>query len=111
MADAPWRCSECGTINEPVANSCRNCGRWPSLFDLQESVVEEAPTGYRSDEAAFEVGSYEPETYEVEELPEPEAEPETPAQRRRRVITSLIIPLAFVVYIVISIIFGDRGSG
>ena len=38
MADAPWRCSECGTVNEPVANSCRTCGKWPSLFDLQESV-------------------------------------------------------------------------
>ena len=41
MAESPWRCSQCGTINEPVANSCRTCGRWPSLFDLQDSVVED----------------------------------------------------------------------
>ena len=41
MADAPWRCSECGTVNEPVANSCRTCGSWPSLFDLQDSLVED----------------------------------------------------------------------
>ena len=35
VADAPWRCSQCGTVNEPVANACRTCGRWPSLFDLE----------------------------------------------------------------------------
>ena len=40
MATAPWRCSQCGTINEPVANSCRTCGKWPSLFDLEDSAVE-----------------------------------------------------------------------
>lgn len=114
MADAPWRCSECGTINEPVANSCRTCGRWPSLFDLQESVVEEAPPPGMPDVGAFEVGTFEPQTFEsrtfeVEELPEAAEEPEGESDSRRRVITSLIVPLAFVVYIVISIIFGDRG--
>jgi predicted ATP-dependent serine protease len=122
MADAPWRCSECGTINEPVANSCRTCGRWPSLFDLQESVVDEASTPVASDRGAFEVGTFEPETvapepfqpeaFEVEELPEEvEEQPDSASDRRRRVVTSLILPLAFVVYIVISIVFGDRGSG
>jgi hypothetical protein len=39
MPDAPWRCSQCGTVNEPAANSCRTCGRWPSLFDLQDGAV------------------------------------------------------------------------
>ena len=42
MPDGPWRCSECGTVNEPVANSCRTCGRWPSLFDLESSQVDQA---------------------------------------------------------------------
>ena len=118
MADAPWRCSECGTVNEPVANSCRTCGRWPSLFDLQESVMDEAPPATRTtDQGGFEVGTFEPETFEheafeVEELPEEvEEQPESIPDRRRRIITSLIVPLAFVVYIVISIVFGDRGSG
>ncbi|HLF00232.1 MAG TPA: hypothetical protein VI540_10065 [Gaiellaceae bacterium] len=114
MADAPWRCSECGTINEPVANSCRTCGRWPSLFDLEESSLENVRTSYASDEPRLEVERLEPETFEVEEMPiemvdEEEAEPESAASRRRRLITSLIVPLAFVVYIVISIIVGDRG--
>ena len=40
VADAPWRCSQCGTVNEPVANACRTCGRWPSLFDLEQSTIE-----------------------------------------------------------------------
>lgn len=121
MADAPWRCSECGTINEPVANSCRTCGRWPSLFDLQESVLDEEPTGTVMEHPGLEAGTFEPQTFEVEQAPEetmhaPEltverdGEPEGPADRRRRIITSLIVPLAFVVYIVISILFGDRGS-
>ena len=44
MADAPWRCSQCGTVNAPSANACRTCGRWPSLFDLQSGAVDdEAP--------------------------------------------------------------------
>jgi hypothetical protein len=40
VADAPWRCSQCGTVNAPSANACRSCGRWPSLFDLQSGAVE-----------------------------------------------------------------------
>ena len=125
MADAPWRCSECGTVNEPVANSCRTCGKWPSLFDLQESVYPESAPADVAEEA-YEVETFETQPYEVEqhvpdqsrrvppptpEMDDVEGEPETTADRRRRLITSLIVPLAFVVYIVISIIFGDRGSG
>jgi hypothetical protein len=125
MADTPWRCSQCRTINEPVANSCRTCGRWPSLFDLQDSRVEEAPvaataTARSPDVGTFEPQAYEPETFrpepvepetfDVEAMPEEAATTETVRERRRRVVTSLLVPLAFVVYIVISIIFGDRGS-
>jgi hypothetical protein len=120
MADGPWRCSECGTVNEPVANSCRTCGRWPSLFDLQASVVDEVSAPPVADQGGFEVGTFEPETYrpetleaepfEAEELPEDVEEPEDSSARRRRIVTSLIVPLAFVVYIVISIVFGDRSQ-
>jgi hypothetical protein len=121
MADGPWRCSQCGTINEPVANSCRTCGRWPSLFDLQDSVVDEMSGPVVTERTAFEPETVEPEPFEAETFePEPveaealpdEAEtPESSSDRRRRILTSLIVPLAFVAYIVISIIFGDRGSG
>jgi hypothetical protein len=124
MADAPWRCSQCGTVNEPVANSCRTCGKWPSLFDLQDSVVEDAeydlpqrsvaePEAYVPD--TFEPGTVqEPETFEpepfepdVETAPgaEPGAEPE--GSRRPRW-ASAILPLALLVYFAISFFFSDR---
>ena len=100
MATGPWRCSQCGTINEPVANSCRTCGRWPSLFDLQDDVVDEASE------------TFEPQPVELDVDADDAEEAEGSASdRRRRILSSLGVPLAFVAYIVISIIFGDRGSG
>jgi predicted ATP-dependent serine protease len=120
MAAAPWRCSQCGTINEPVANSCRTCGRWPSLFDLQDSVVDEVSAPVVAERTAFEAETVEPEPFqaetfepepvEAEELPEEAEAPESSSDRRRRILTSLIVPLAFVAYIVISIIFGDNSG-
>jgi predicted ATP-dependent serine protease len=110
VADAPWRCSQCGTINEPVANACRTCGRWPSLFDLQESLVDE--TKIENGEVlmpqhveVLEVGeaeTFEPEAFEVEKPDEPA--PETPSARGRRVISSIIVPLGVVIYLVITFI-------
>jgi hypothetical protein len=129
MADGPWRCSECGTINEPVANSCRTCGRWPSLFDLESSVVDDAeledlrepaPAARIPEPVSVEPAPFEPEAFEPElsapELPEREPyeldeeledEPEPTSSRRRRQITTWIVPIAFAVYLVISIVFGD----
>ena len=134
MPDAPWRCSECGTVNEPVANSCRTCGKWPSLFDLQDSLVEDgeredarapAPTAaFPADTTVLEPETFEPEVleqeaYEPEPL-EPEAfetdpydvadrEEETGTQRSRgRKLASFIVPVAFALYVVISVVFGDR---
>ena len=122
MADAPWRCSQCGTINEPVANSCRTCGRWPSLFDLEASTLDEpADVG----EPAFEPTAYEPEPVDmrgempvepapVGPLPEIEDEedeegdePERPTWQR--ILTRAIVPIAFVVYLLISLFFNDQG--
>jgi hypothetical protein len=135
MPDAPWRCSECGTVNEPVANSCRTCGKWPSLFDLQDSLVEDvervdtrepAPSApFPTDTTVLEPEVFEPETFEQEVFeqepfeaeplePEPyelddEAEDEDGTERSRgRRLASLIVPIAFAIYLVISIVFGDR---
>lgn len=135
MAGGPWRCSECGTINEPVANSCRTCGRWPSLFDLESSVVDDAeledlrepaPAARIPEPVSVEPAPFEPEAFEAE-LREPdvpqtepyelepyelgeelEDEPEPTSSRRRRQLTTWIVPIAFAVYLVISIVFGDR---
>ncbi len=128
MAAGPWRCSECGTVNEPVANSCRTCGRWPSLFDLEASVVDEAevdefrqsgfdrevaePDPYQAEtveQEAFEPEPYRPETFEpepAERLEDTSAEPEPEAGGRRWV--RYIVPLAVLVYIVLSNLFSSR---
>lgn len=128
MAQGPWRCSQCGTINEPVANSCRNCGKWPSLFDLEESVVDEG--GYEGfsprepePEAETETyGSFEPRTVEVETFeqpgeasqPEPfEPEPVAPdaaeeQQRKQPKWLTWLVPIAFLGYLVISYAFSGR---
>jgi hypothetical protein len=135
MADHPWRCSQCGTINEPVANSCRTCGKWPSLFDLEDNAVDEteaysepvvAPEAepYDAPEpATVEVETFEAETFEPEPVA---AEPEPRPQRRgmfeppttkpvlegeesrRARWVSWLVPLAFVVYVVIQYAFSSR---
>jgi hypothetical protein len=127
VADAPWRCSQCGTVNEPVANACRTCGRWPSLFDLESSKVETEAIPMSYDDAdefaaqTVEVEYAEPEVYEpaapadapVEVEPEhgdddvEEYEEPKPLWRR---LSSLIIPIAVITYIVISaIVNNDAG--
>ena len=110
MADAPWRCSQCGTVNEPVANACRTCGRWPSLFDLEESKVPEVAVEEYVDELepltveAPELETFEPEVFEPDA---PGGEPESSTERGRRIIGSVLVPLAIVVYLLISVL-ADR---
>ena len=113
MADAPWRCSQCGTVNEPVANACRTCGRWPSLFELESSIVETDAPIVDEDELqapTVAVDQLEPEVLEPEteldaELPpefeqaEDEAEP---TRSRWRVLARLIVPIGVVVYILVT---------
>jgi hypothetical protein len=125
MAAGPWRCSQCGTINEPVANSCRTCGKWPSLFDLEDNIVDEAePPEVEQAEASVatldpdpvvEVHAFEPPPPAVpipghmEPTPEDFDVGEEQEQPKRRW-TSAIIPVAILVYFVISAIL-DRGGG
>lgn len=121
MADAPWRCSQCGTVNEPNANACRSCGRWPSLFDLERSAVDVEPEavdeGFTRRTPApeeFQV-PVEPAPVEVEpdysdvpeqpvEWPGPEDPLDRPMQGWPAKLASWIVPIAFLVYIAISII-------
>ena len=129
MADAPWRCSQCGTVNEPNANACRSCGRWPSLFDLEQGTLEETQPAYeerpepaeetfrreaalpREVEVPVEtVETVEPAQMEQEsseapmkEWPGPENPMDRPVQGWPR-LASWIVPIAFLVYVVISII-------
>jgi len=126
VADAPWRCSQCGTVNEPNANACRSCGRWPSLFDLQQGTVdvdppeeiEETFTRHAPlpEELELPVEATPAETrppvemeHEVSGVPEKPAEwpgPENPLDRIPKGwsgrLASWIVPILIVLYIVIS---------
>jgi len=125
MAQGPWRCSQCGTINEPVANSCRTCGKWPSLFDLEDNVVDDAELMERDEPEVAVATTFEPAPVEAPLPYEPppsyeppaarpvpehmEAEPEVfdvdeEAQQPRRGWASAIIPIAVLLYFVISAI-------
>lgn len=121
MADAPWRCSQCGTVNEPNANACRSCGRWPSLFDLEQSKLDVEPSG--EIEEAFPRQAPAREEFEVpvetalpvetaddySGAPERPAEwpgPENPLDRVPQGwpgrLASFIVPILIVLYIVVS---------
>jgi hypothetical protein len=119
MADAPWRCSQCGTVNEPVANACRTCGRWPSLFELEGSTIEADEVESRAPAEVFdpdvvEPEYLEPEIYEVDKPVdadefdvEEEAEQPKPVWQR---LASFIVPIGVVLYIVISaLVNNDAG--
>jgi hypothetical protein len=124
VADAPWRCSQCGTVNEPVANACRTCGRWPSLFDLEQETidvdrpdpVEDDPYAAQSVDVGEEI---EPEAFEVdpapssdevdmppefEEKPDEYEAPKPPWRRLAR----FIVPIAFVVYLLVRSAVGSN---
>jgi hypothetical protein len=129
MAERPWRCSQCGTINEPVANSCRTCGKWPSLFDLEDNAVEDEdfePLEEREAAATYEPPP-EPMTVEVEPIQVETFEGPEPTEPRRRFEPpptqpvfeegeadgrtrwlSWLVPLAFVIYLVISYVVSGR---
>jgi hypothetical protein len=122
MPDAPWRCSQCGTVNEPVANACRTCGRWPSLFELEGSTIEseaqeQAPPELYDPEP-IEPEYAEPEIFDVgdpvdvEEADEDvvvSEEPEEPKPLWQR-LSRLIIPIGVVLYIVVSqLVNNDAG--
>jgi hypothetical protein len=123
MADAPWRCSQCGTVNEPVANACRTCGRWPSLFELEGSTLEAEPVEqrasvevYEPEPDAVEPEYLEPEVYDAGEPLDVEVEPvevdEEPEQAKPlwQRLTSLIIPIGVVLYILISALVNRDGG-
>jgi hypothetical protein len=114
-------------VNEPVANACRTCGRWPSLFDLESNLIpSEAPATYdEADEFAaqtVEVEQFEPEAYEVEAEPLPGAplpevadedwdedadeDAEMPKPLWQR-LASFIVPIGVVLYIILSMFLNN----
>ena len=121
MADAPWRCSQCGTVNEPVANACRTCGRWPSLFELEGSTIESEsqesapPELYVPDMPDKAEPDYtEPEVYDTVNAPETYdtevGEDESPPKPLWQRLASFIVPIGVVLYILVSAL-ANRDAG
>jgi hypothetical protein len=114
VPDAPWRCSQCGTVNEPVANACRTCGRWPSLFELEGSTIEVDEPPAAVDDAfeapTVEVEEVEPEVLDTDvedaELPpefeEPDEDDEAPRKPGWQRFARLAVPIAVALYILVS---------
>ena len=105
MRETAWRCSQCGAVNEPDARACAECGKWPSLFDLQDGAVEEADLEEEFHVPEFDLEEFEPETFEPER--DTSVEPEPDGARRRRLLRSLVVPLALLVYLLVSLL-SDR---
>ncbi len=112
MAETTWRCSQCGTVNEPGSRVCAGCGKWPSLFDLQEDVDEPDAFG----PAPFEDGVgrpgppidaevFDPEPFESEELESESASDDEPDRTRGvRRLSRVIVPVALLLYFLISLL-------
>ena len=127
-----WVCSQCGTVNEAGARRCSGCGKWPSLFDLQNTVDEPvaAAEPRELEPELFDPELFEPETFEPEAFEpvtfepqpsEPETvEPQTLEQddeyedveetgrrRLRRYAISVIWVIGIIIWLVANA-FGDR---
>jgi hypothetical protein len=114
-------------VNEPVANACRTCGRWPSLFELEGSTLEADEVETRAPAEIWEPETVETETFEAEQVEpevydvgepvdvdtgadvEMEEEPTAPKPLWQR-LSSLIIPIGIVLYIVVSAIVNNGGD-
>jgi predicted ATP-dependent serine protease len=110
MEPKRWRCSQCGTINEPGTRSCSNCGKWPSLFDLQDDVVEEEPRPEVVRTEVFEAETFEPEVFrpDVSEVDIDEVEEGDRPGRFPRWLVTAIWVTGLAVWILINA-FSDRG--
>ena len=129
QAQTAWQCSQCGTVNEPGARACSGCGKWPSLFDLQ-NTVDDAPAELEEadlpvfDTDIFEPETFEPETFEPEtyeqpyeadttepEVFEPEPEIEDDEADRRSRLRRWAISAIWIIGIIVWFVantFGDR---
>jgi len=101
-----------------VANACRGCGRWPSLFELEGSTLESEPQVSAPPELyepdVIEVDYAEPEVYDAgeptgpyDEVADDEAEPPKPLWQR---LASLIVPIGVVLYILVTAL-ANRDAG
>jgi len=119
--ETAWRCSQCGTVNEAGARTCSGCGKWPSLFDLKNTVdAAPAVADDLQEPELFDPELFDPETFETFEpqpfeaetvQPEPvepeEDEEESDGKRLRRWAISAIWIIGIIVWFVANT-FGNR---
>ena len=93
MTNTPWKCSYCGTDNQPDARSCRQCGKWPSLFDLQAATSQPSPREGVNETAE-------------------EPSPRPPLVRHRRILRAVLSMVVLGAWIVVILInaFGEFGA-
>ena len=101
-------------MNEPGTHACSECGKWASLFDLQDTAVEARELGQEELEPetfepeTFEPGTFGPETFGPETFEPDRDEADEPERARwKSILSGVIVPLALIVYFVISF-FADR---
>jgi hypothetical protein len=117
-------------VNEPGVRSCSGCGKWPSLFDLQNTVDDPVATGDAQeleledfDPELFDPETFDPETFGAETFesqpfepepvetqtfePEVDEEEELDRGRLRRWVISAIWVIGIIVWFVANT-FGDR---
>jgi hypothetical protein len=104
-----------------VANACRTCGHWPSLFDLESNTIENGAPAAEEDVYAaqtveaepIETEVYEPpDSIELEMPPDFDAENEeeyAPAKPPWQRFARLIVPVGVVLYLLISAL-ANRGG-
>ena len=114
MEPNAWRCSQCGTVNEPGSRSCSECGRWPSLFDLQDSVVDgEEPEMLEAkpvvEPQVFVPDVFEPESAGGREPPAPVDRPSDDEEPMRRRWVGRVIPLLIFLVVIIVNLLSNRG--
>jgi predicted ATP-dependent serine protease len=106
MAKTGWQCSQCGTANEAGSRACSNCGKWPSLFDLQGNAVDDLePDMTQTD--VFETEAFETDVFEPDAMPAGEEGEERRGRFPRWVVTAIWV-IGILVWIVVNAL-GDRG--
>jgi hypothetical protein len=117
VGTSQWRCRECGTVNEPDSRECRNCGHWPSVFELQDSASDESAPEVFDVPPFRDPPAIDPDVFEspdvrseVEGPAPPAVEERPPAQRRRRIGSALGIAV-FLIVLVLNLVNSRRASG
>jgi hypothetical protein len=101
-------------VNEAGSRACAGCGKWPSLFDLQEEVDQPAELDDElfETETAFEPDVFEPDVFEPDTFePEPVEDSGDGTEERGRRVPRWLVSAIWIAGILIWLLanaLGDR---